>query len=432
MSKLFNLARVTTATTGTGTVTLGSAVSGYMTFSSAGVANGDIVSYGIKDGSASETGYGVYTSSGTTLTRNLDKSTTGSLLSLSGAAEVFITPSARDLVATTQMRYAAGLLNGTLVASVGSSALTVAIKTLAGADPSVTDPVRVVFRNATAATGDYTILDITAATSLVISSGSTMGTANSTAFRLWIVGFNDAGTFRLGAVNCLSGVNIMPLSAWGIASSTAEGGAGAADSAQVFYTGTAVTSKAYSVLGYASYETGLATAGTWSAVPTRLQLFGSGVPLPGVLIQATRTDFPSVATGTTQIPNDNTIPQITEGDEYMTRAITPASAANVLRVAGNLTLSSSGGAGSGITAALFQDSTANALKAIFQRSVASVSITAPLILSHAMLAGTSSSTTFRVRAGPNSAVTMTFNGESGSQYFGGVMNSFLHVEEIMA
>lgn len=430
MSKLFNLARVTTATTGTGTVTLGSAVSGYMTFSSAGVANGDIVSYGIKDGSASETGYGVYTSSGTTLTRILDKSTTGSLLSLSGAAEVFITPSARDLVATTQLRYAAGLLNGTLVASVGSSALTVAIKTLAGADPSVTDPVRVVFRSATAATGDYTILDVTAATSLVISSGSTMGTANSTAFRLWIVGFNDAGTFRIGAVNCLSGVNILPLSAWGVASSTAEGGAGAADSAQVFYTGTAVTSKAYSVLGYASYETGLATAGTWSAVPTRLQLFGSGVPLPGTVVQTARTDTGAVATGTTIIPLDDTIPQITEGDEYMTRAITPTSAANVMAIDAQGVFANSASVHNFATA-LFQDAIANALRTTsFTTTAGGYRHTDHL--SHAQLANTGSSITFRIRAGASIAGTTTFNGNGGNREYGGVANSYLSVLELMA
>ncbi|MDE5451329.1 hypothetical protein GWE18_00365 [Bradyrhizobium sp. CSA112] len=93
MAKLFNLARMTTATSGTGTITLGSAVSGYLTFALAGVANADVVAYGIKDGANSEVGYGVYTSSGTTLTRNVRKSTNGdALINLSGTAEVYITP----------------------------------------------------------------------------------------------------------------------------------------------------------------------------------------------------------------------------------------------------------------------------------------------------------------------------------------------------
>lgn len=101
MAKLFNLARMTTATTGTGTITLGSAVSGYLTFALAGVANGDVVSYAIKDGNNSEIGTGTYTSSGTTLTRTVTKSTNANAaINLSGTAEVFITPRAEDIFNT--------------------------------------------------------------------------------------------------------------------------------------------------------------------------------------------------------------------------------------------------------------------------------------------------------------------------------------------
>lgn len=101
MAKLYNLARMTTATAGTGTITLGSAVSGYLTFALAGVANGDVVSYGIKDGANSEVGTGTYTSSGTTLTRTVTKSTNANAaISLSGSAEVFITARAEDILNT--------------------------------------------------------------------------------------------------------------------------------------------------------------------------------------------------------------------------------------------------------------------------------------------------------------------------------------------
>jgi len=91
--KLYNLARMTTSTTGTGTITLGSAVTGFLTFATAGVSNGEIVEYTIRDGSDSENGYGTYTSSGTTLTRNVAKSTNGdAAIDLSGSAEVAISP----------------------------------------------------------------------------------------------------------------------------------------------------------------------------------------------------------------------------------------------------------------------------------------------------------------------------------------------------
>src|SRR6185369_17874589 len=96
-ANLYNLARMSTATTGTGTITLGSAVSGYLTFAQAGVANGATVSYGILDGSNSECGTGTYTTAGTTLTRTVTNSTnSNSAISLSGSAVVFITPIAAD------------------------------------------------------------------------------------------------------------------------------------------------------------------------------------------------------------------------------------------------------------------------------------------------------------------------------------------------
>ena len=103
MVKLVNRAKMTTATTGTGTITLGSAVDGFQTFTAAGVANGDTVRYCIEDGTSSfELGSGVYTASGTTLTRVVSESSnSNNAISLSGDAIVFITAIAADLQPTT-------------------------------------------------------------------------------------------------------------------------------------------------------------------------------------------------------------------------------------------------------------------------------------------------------------------------------------------
>lgn len=102
MAILANLARMSTATTGTGTITLGSAVSGFLSFASAGVTDGQTITYAIRDGASSEIGRGVYTASGTTLTRSVLKSTnSGAAISLSGTAQVFITPSAEDFLEFT-------------------------------------------------------------------------------------------------------------------------------------------------------------------------------------------------------------------------------------------------------------------------------------------------------------------------------------------
>lgn len=94
---LADLARMTSGTTGTGTITLGAAVPGYLTFAGAGITDGQVVSYAIVDGTARETGKGTYTASGTTLTRTVFKSTNSNTpISLSGNEEILITGLAED------------------------------------------------------------------------------------------------------------------------------------------------------------------------------------------------------------------------------------------------------------------------------------------------------------------------------------------------
>ena len=81
----------TTTTTGTGTVTLAGAVTGFQTF--AAIGDGNTCYYAITSGNDWEVGLGTYTSSVTTLSRDtiLESSNAGSAITLSGTSNVFVT-----------------------------------------------------------------------------------------------------------------------------------------------------------------------------------------------------------------------------------------------------------------------------------------------------------------------------------------------------
>jgi hypothetical protein len=107
LAKLFDRVGFTTATTGTGTITVGAAITDavngdFLTPADAGVANGDVVSFVIVDGNNFEINSGTYTVSGTTLSRGTPSTskiagTTGTtLLTLSGSAKVFFVPSTKQ------------------------------------------------------------------------------------------------------------------------------------------------------------------------------------------------------------------------------------------------------------------------------------------------------------------------------------------------
>jgi hypothetical protein len=111
MAKLVNRAKMDTSTTGTGTLTLGSAEAGYMSFADAGVSDGDVVQYVIEDDNdAWEIGTGTYTASGTTLTRTVTQSSNSdAAINLSGVASVFISAIQADV---TGRPFAMSLLFG--------------------------------------------------------------------------------------------------------------------------------------------------------------------------------------------------------------------------------------------------------------------------------------------------------------------------------
>lgn len=147
----------------------------------------------------------------------------------------------------------------------------------------------------------------------------------------------------------------------------------------------------------------------------------------GKVIQEVNVQDGAVATGTTQIPYDDSIPQNTEGDEKMTLAITPTSAANKLKI--EVVVQASSNVAALLAVCLFQDSIANALAVGF--STISLSLHAETVtFSHHMIAGTTNPITFKVRIGTNSGSTVTFNGSGSAARFGGTSASSITITEI--
>jgi hypothetical protein len=104
MANLLNRARMTTATTGQGTLTLGSAVSGFLSFAEAGAADSKAYPYVLVQGSDFEIGIGTYTASSTTFSRDTVTASkisgtagTTKLTLAAGGAQIFISPRAADL-----------------------------------------------------------------------------------------------------------------------------------------------------------------------------------------------------------------------------------------------------------------------------------------------------------------------------------------------
>ena len=151
----------------------------------------------------------------------------------------------------------------------------------------------------------------------------------------------------------------------------------------------------------------------------------------GFVVNQSSTSYSAVATGTTLIPNDDSIPQITEGNEYMTIAYTPKSATNILVIEAVLVLSHSTTTSVNGTA-LFQDAVANALCATAETFTANAAAPHTTKLEHRMVAGTTSAVTFRIRAGSHTAGTTTFNGFSAGRIYGAIPKSIIKVTEIKA
>lgn len=159
-------------------------------------------------------------------------------------------------------------LNCTVTSSVASNALTISIKDKAGSDPTSLSPCKVSFRNATTVTGTYTQVSITSALSVVVPSGTTLGTAANSAEYLYVYLLNNAGTAEVA-------VSIFVFGQGSIRSTTAiSGGA----SRTTLYSTTARSNVPIRLIGRVKISE--VTPGTWATAATEHSNWPFDLPRP--------------------------------------------------------------------------------------------------------------------------------------------------------
>lgn len=138
----------------------------------------------------------------------------------------------------------------------------------------------------------------------------------------------------------------------------------------------------------------------------------------------------NIVLGAGAIPYDDTIPQNTEGAQYMELAINPISASSKLLI--NVIWSGSSNAASDNTLALFKDSIANALKAC-QWNTNGINVSRNVPLFACENSGSTSLQTFKVRAGAGVSTTFAMNGvaNASTRLYGGVSSSSIVIQEIL-
>jgi hypothetical protein len=152
---------------------------------------------------------------------------------------------------------------------------------------------------------------------------------------------------------------------------------------------------------------------------TTLSASGHGGGGGGKVAQMVLAQSTTSASTTSTIPFDNTIPQNTEGAEYITATITPTNASSMLVIEFDAWIAASNN--NGLVLALFRDSGANAIQA--NLDVVALSNYQNLSrLKAVVTAGSTSATTFKLRFGPyiagtgyilrTTALTSVFGGSS--------------------
>jgi hypothetical protein len=148
----------------------------------------------------------------------------------------------------------------------------------------------------------------------------------------------------------------------------------------------------------------------------------------GKVAQVVSTMTSTTGSTSSPIPQDDTIPQITEGAEFMTCTITPTNASSMLLV--EATFWGSASAVATLITAIFRDVTANAIVSTSE-TVASTNYTNIITIKTIVSAASTSATTFRLRFGSRSGVIAYFLSNSTGGFFSTSDTALMTITEIL-
>lgn len=267
------------------------------------------VYFGSSGGAFSTRIKGAAVTSSYTLTTPLTGGSAGQLMRTNGSGTLFFVNPPPGVV-----------LNYSIAVSVGSNALTVALKAADGSDASATNPIDAVFRNSAVGTGTSTIRQVTGALSMTVSSGSTLGHSNALMSPIYVYLIDNSGTVELA-------VATGPHSDELLISTSAEGGAGAADSISTIYSTTARSN--VPAICIAKMESTQTTAGTWATAPTNLVLMGrvgmvGNEPIICQINQASQQNVNNASTTKITNMSTRTLDSHTFWDTTNNQAVLPA------------------------------------------------------------------------------------------------------------
>jgi len=156
---------------------------------------------------------------------------------------------------------------------------------------------------------------------------------------------------------------------------------------------------------------------------TRLETGAGG----GKVLQFVSFQTGAVATGTTTIPRDDTIPVITEGTEFLSLAMTPTRDDTIL--VADVVFNYASSVSNRTLMALFKEGITNAIGMTISYNATLANSEGQIVLRCKIVSGTTSEIVFKVRAGGEHSSTVTMNGQAGNRKGGGVYNSYISITE---